>query len=248
LGMIHPRAGADSLCGSLRETMLQMYGRNDFTRLSRPIGSPLGPLRRLRPLGPPRSTGLASVFASTLATLGFAATALTPLPSWAQEEERRTDVVQANEAISFRVNICLATSEEGGVDPECASMQKQLHVQFRTLRLQHTEEVSRSMGETTELLLPVGPPLRFRPTEMVDSLLHLHLEMPGVVDTRAQLRSGRSIIMAGIPYRGGDLIIELLPSFAAPPPRSRMAEKPRAPRPSSPIVRRVGARRSGGGR
>ncbi len=159
-----------------------------------------------------------------------------PLPDEQQVGEQQ---------VEFRVNVCLASKEEGRVDPECESMQKQLPVRFGTLVLKQRQEFGLAFGERREVGLPSGAQLVFAPISIASDKLRMHVLMRGVVNTRVQLGSGRSMILAGVPYERGNLIVELRPTFVTPPaPQSPMAlqEAPPARRRTPlPEVRRVGA-------
>jgi hypothetical protein len=154
--------------------------------------------------------------------------------------------------VAFEVNVCLASQPEGEVDPECRSMQSQLPVRFGTLKVQQRRNLNVVFGEPGGVELPTGSTVEFRPISIVESQLHMQLEMPGVMNTRLRLQSGRSVILAGERHGNGYLIIEVKPTFAAPPPNPPIFVEERAPRrPTSPERRtltpeaeRVGATRT----
>jgi len=163
-----------------------------------------------------------------------------PSRAWAQAPLPFED-----DEVEFEVNVCLASKEEGGVDPECQSMQEQLPVRFGTLRLQQRANFALAFGEPHGLALPSGSQLLFRPISIVDRKLQMHVQMPGVVNTRVQLGSGRSIILAGVRHNLGNLIVELRPTFIVPPtPQSPIAKDVPRARSRVPEVRRVGGQRS----
>ena len=138
----------------------------------------------------------------------------------------------AGAPVAFEVNVCLASQPEGEVDPECRSMQSQLPVRFGTLKLQQRRTVNSRFGEQGGIDLPTGSTVEIRPISIVESQLHMQLEMPGVMNTRLRLQSGRSVIVAGERHASGYLIIEVKPTFvpapANPPDRGgRLAVPPR---------------------
>jgi len=146
------------------------------------------------------------------------------------------------EPVAFEINVCLASDQGSGVDPECESLQDQLPVRFNSMRVQHHEVLQVPIGTPTAVALPTGSQIQFRPITFVSSLLHMHVAMPGVVDTRAQVTSGHSIIVAGMRHESGRLIIELRPTFSAPTPVVPRMVRQRRTSPSVPDVRRVGSR------
>jgi len=141
----------------------------------------------------------------------------------------------------------LASAGEEGVDPECESMQAQLPVRFGTLKIQQRESLQLSFGDLRDVRLPTGAQVHFRPISVFEGKLHMQVDLPDLVNTRVQLDSGRSVILAGVPYQQGNLIIELRPTFVSPPPSTRV-ENARPPHRAPPEVRRVGVRRVGDGR
>lgn len=138
------------------------------------------------------------------------------LATSAQAEPESTSAALST-PVAFEVNVCLASQPEGEVDPECSALQNQLPVRFGTLKVQKRHKVSVTFGEPGGIELPTGSTVEFRPISIVDNQLHMQLEMPGVVNTRLRLQSGRSVILAGQRHEGGYLVIEIRPTFRAPP-------------------------------
>jgi hypothetical protein len=148
-------------------------------------------------------------------------------------------VVASSTAVAFEVNVCLASKPEGEVDPECRSMQSQLPVRFGTLKVQKRHNVTVTFGEPGGIELPTGSTVEFRPISIVDNQLHVQLEMPGVMNTRLRLQSGRSVILAGQRHSDGYLVIEVKPTFKPPPPNPSMIIRRPTP---TPDVEKVGSR------
>ncbi len=144
--------------------------------------------------------------------------AVAALATSAHAEPESAPAAVPSTPVAFEVNVCLASQPEGDVDPECRAMQSQLPVRFGTLKVQKQHNVSVTFGEPGGIELPTGSAVEFRPISIIDNQLHMQLEMPGVMNTRLRLQSGRSVILAGQRHSDGYLIIEIKPSFAPQPP------------------------------
>jgi len=152
----------------------------------------------------------------------------------------------AADQVSFQIRVCLGSEGDGGVDPECESIQAQLPKRFGTLKLQQQGALALELGQPQGLVLPTGSELYFRPISILERKLHMQVNMPGIVNTRVLLSSGRSVILAGVRHEDGQLFVELNPRFIAPTvPEPMLAEpvRPRRPRRNVPEVRQVGGRR-----
>lgn len=140
-----------------------------------------------------------------------------------------TPVAEPSGPVTVEVNVCLVSQREGEVDPECRSMQSQLQdqlpVRFGTLKVQKHLQVSVQFGEPRGIALPTGSSVEFRPISIVYNQLHMQLEMPGVMNARLRMQSGRPVIFAGERYADGRLVIEVKPTFVTP-----------RPAPSAPII------------
>jgi hypothetical protein len=116
--------------------------------------------------------------------------------------------------IAVRVMVAHARVEQGRVDPECESLQKQLAplnfgslhaVQLRTFRLH--------MGQRGAIALPTGAELRIVPLSIIRKRLNLRVEVPGTVNTRLQMSSGKPVIVGGPRHEGGHLIVQIIPEY-----------------------------------
>jgi hypothetical protein len=72
----------------------------------------------------------------------------------------------------------------------------------------------------------------------------MQVQMPGVVNTRLRIQSGRSLILAGQRHSDGYLIIEIRPTFNPAPPEPIIVDTHRpTPAPSpAPQAEPVGSR------
>jgi hypothetical protein len=181
------------------------------------------------------------------------------LATGAQAEPETVQAIVPSEPVAFEVNVCLASTPEGEVDPECRSIQSQLPVRFGTLKVQKRHKVSVTFGEPGGIELPTGSTVEFRPISIVESPsvgnrlsriyeLHMQVEMPGMVNTRLRIQSGRSLILAGQRHSDGYLVIEIKPTFNPVAPIIVDApELPTGPRvpgpvPAEPVGSRTPAR------
>lgn len=139
--------------------------------------------------------------------------------------------------IDLEVRVIYARKEKGVVDPDCRDIQKRLPIPFGSLQVVQSQSFRLEPGRAAQFELPTGRPVRMLPVSIVGQRLHVYFEMSGVMNTRLQLVSGRPVIVGGEKHDGGQLILELTPTFrplggpSAPPPGSQQ----------SPVVRRVNA-------
>lgn len=114
-------------------------------------------------------------------------------------------------------------------DPECADIKRRLPMPFSTLKMLGKQKMKLTFGQVGRLRLPTGRIIELRPISVVRNHLHLQFEMQGLVNTRLQMRSGVPVIVGGEAHEGGQIIVMLMPSFAAYL-HERPIEAPRGPR------------------
>ena len=113
--------------------------------------------------------------------------------------------------VAVRVMVAHAVVEPGRVDPECESLQKQLApLKFGSLRAVQVRTFRLHMGQRGAIMLPTGTELRIVPLSIIRKRLNLRVEVPGTVNTRLQMSSGRPIIVGGPRYEGGHLIVQII--------------------------------------
>jgi hypothetical protein len=116
--------------------------------------------------------------------------------------------------VAVQVLIAHAAQEGEGVDPRCEELRKQLGpMRFKSLRVVQERRFRLRMGEHGGLALPSGTDLRIVPLSIIRKRLNLRLEVPGVVNTRLQMTSGRPVIVGGPRHRGGHLIVQIVPEY-----------------------------------
>jgi hypothetical protein len=116
--------------------------------------------------------------------------------------------------VAVRVLVAHAAQGEGKVDPECESLRKQLGpMRFGSLHAVATRHFMLRMGENGAIALPTGADLRIVPLAIIRKRLNLRVEVPGVVNTRLQMTSGRPVIVGGPRHKGGHLIIQIIPEY-----------------------------------
>ena len=70
--------------------------------------------------------------------------------------------------------------------------------------------------ESGRLLLPEGREVRFLPISVLHRKLHMQVEMPGILNTRMRMTSGRGVILGGVEHGAGYLIVYMVPNFRLP--------------------------------
>jgi hypothetical protein len=116
--------------------------------------------------------------------------------------------------VAVQVLIAHAAQEGDGIDPRCEELRKQLGpMRFSSLRVVQERRFRLRMGEDGALALPTGAALRIVPLSIIRKRLNLRLEVPGVVNTRLQMTSGRPVIVGGPRHRGGHLIVQIIPTY-----------------------------------
>ena len=103
--------------------------------------------------------------------------------------------------------------EKASLDPECAEIERRLPMKFKSLQMVRRQQMKLGFGEPGNMTLPSGRQMRVLPISIVKDRLHLHFQMPDVVDTRLQMRTGHPVIVGGEPYDKGQIIIMVTPSF-----------------------------------
>ena len=129
------------------------------------------------------------------------------------------------------VSVGYAMSEQGSIHSEFRGFHSQTPRRFGSIQMHEQRVYDLKFGEEGRLSLPTGTEIRMRPIEIHGRKLHLQFEMPGVVNTRMQLPNGRPVILGGVPFKHGQLIIQVRPDFTA--------FLPRPSGPSGPEVRSI---------
>ena len=129
--------------------------------------------------------------------LGFAA------PAWAQEAP----------GVRCTVSLGFASQAEGPTHPKFRGIP--IPGPFRSVRMQEQRSYNLRMGEQGKYALPGGREIHMLPVQVLNQQLHMQFEMPGVVNTRLRLRNGKRMVVGGVPFKDGQLIIQVEPEFEA---------------------------------
>lgn len=119
--------------------------------------------------------------------------------------------------ILVRALVVHAMQKPGQVDWICEDLKRKLDMMnFGTLRVLQRRQFKLRFGEEGRLSLPAGHEVRFLPISILNRELHMQVEMPGSVNTRMRMKSGRGVILGGIQHEDGHLIVHLEPNFRVP--------------------------------
>ena len=138
--------------------------------------------------------GLAPVLVMALGLASWA-------PAWAQEST----------GVRCTVSLGFASQEEGPTHPKFRGIP--IPGPFRSVRMQEQRSYNLRMGEQGRYPLPSGGEIHMLPVQVLDQRLHMQFEMPGVVNTRLRLRNGKRMVVGGVPFKNGQLIIQVEPEF-----------------------------------
>ncbi len=137
-------------------------------------------------------------------------------------------------SVLVRAMVVHAEKKAGQVDWICEKLRRKLApMNFGTLRVVQRRQFKLAFGESGRLLLPEGREVRFLPISVLHRKLHMQVEMPGLLNTRMRMTSGRGVILGGVEHGGGYLIVHMVPNFRLP--RAAAARKP------NPLLHRVRA-------
>ena len=120
-------------------------------------------------------------------------------------------------SVLVRALVVHAEKKAGQVDWICEKLRRKLApMNFGTLRVVRQRQFKLAFGELGRLDLPEGREVRFLPISVLHRQLHMQVEMPGLVNTRMRMTSGRGVILGGVEHGDGYLIIHMVPSFRLP--------------------------------
>jgi hypothetical protein len=119
--------------------------------------------------------------------------------------------------VRCKVSVGYASAEEGSIHPSFRGIPGP----FKSVRMEQESSYRLHLGEQGSHRLPTGGELHMVPVGVDGSRLQMQIEMPGVVNTRLGLRSGNRMIVGGVPFRDGQLLIQLQPEFDPPAPASQ---------------------------
>ena len=117
--------------------------------------------------------------------------------------------------IGFHVLVAHASEEAGETDPECKIMEKRLPMHFGSIRSVHSRDYWTGFGDLVKIELPgADAPVQLRPMAIHERQLFMQFQLPGRMDSRLRVSSGRPVILGGVPHPdGGFLIIQVEPDF-----------------------------------
>ena len=123
----------------------------------------------------------------------------------------------SDRTVLVRALVVHAEKKPGQVDWICEKLRKKLEpMNFGTLRVMQRRQFKLRFGESGRLTLPGGREVRFLPISVVRHQLHMQVEMPGPVNTRMRMMSGRGVILGGVEHGDGYLIVHMVPNFRVP--------------------------------
>ena len=134
--------------------------------------------------------GLATLIFAIIAPGGFAA-------------------AQESGGVRYTVSVGYASSEEGSIHPQFRGIPGQ----FKSVSMQQQRSYTLRLGERGRHALPTGSEIHMVPEQVRDQRLHMQFEMPGVVNTRLRMQNGKRMIVGGVPFKNGHLIIQVRPEF-----------------------------------
>ncbi|MFQ5513792.1 MAG: hypothetical protein ACE5FG_05085 [Myxococcota bacterium] len=130
--------------------------------------------------------------------------------------------------VVVKVMVVHARQQPGIVDPLCEDLRKKLRLMnFRSLRVVQQQSFKLRMGEQGAMQLPEGRRLEFLPISVIGGELHMQVMMPGVVNTRMRMANRRGVILGGVRYGDGVLVVQLQPTFRLPRGPSAAAREAR---------------------
>ncbi len=123
----------------------------------------------------------------------------------------------AQQSVLLRAMVVHVEKKAGQVDWICEKLRKKLApMNFGTLRVVQQRQFKLAFGELGRLGLPEGREVRFLPISVLHRQLHMQVEMPGLINTRMRMTSGRGVILGGVEHGDGYLIIHMVPNFRLP--------------------------------
>ncbi len=130
--------------------------------------------------------------------------------------------------VLVHVMVVHAKVEPGPIDPGCVPLKRKLGMMnFRTLRMLQQQRFKLQMGQQARMQLPAGRHFEILPISVIDRELHMQVQMPGMLNTRVRMPSGDSMILGGLAFEDGVLVLQLKPEFRLPRPPSAAARHKR---------------------
>ena len=127
-------------------------------------------------------------------------------------------LAQKDGEVRYTVSVGFASAREGATHPEFRGIPGP----FKSVSMQQERSYTLRLGERGRHTLPTGGEIRMLPEKVRGQRLHMRFEVPGVVDTRLRLRNGKRMVVGGVPFKDGHLIIQVRPEF----PQRRAASEP----------------------
>lgn len=122
-------------------------------------------------------------------------------------------VAQSAGQISLRVRVVQADERKGEIDKGCEDVPNILKpMRFGSLRLIQDRQLLLRLGQHGTVMLPTGEKVQLMPVSIHGKRLHMHVQAPKI-NGRLQMRHGKHVVVGGQPFRGGRLIVLIVPEF-----------------------------------
>ncbi len=120
--------------------------------------------------------------------------------------------------VALTVLIAHGMSQPGTIDPECQLLQARIRpMRFGTLTAVQKRSFVVPFGTWAQVAMPGGSAVRMVPISVVDGRLHLHVRLPrgarAGLDTRLRMQNRKPFVVGGARYRGGHLLVQIMPEF-----------------------------------
>ena len=132
--------------------------------------------------------------------------------------QSRSEGLPDARGIALSVLVAHGMRQPGTVDPECRPLQARIRpMRFGTLTVVQKRSFVVPFGTWARVSMPGGRAVKMVPISVIDERLHLHVQVPrGArkgLDTRLRMQNGKPFVVGGARYRGGHLLVQILPEF-----------------------------------
>ena len=117
--------------------------------------------------------------------------------------------------IGLNMIVAHLSASPGEIDPRAAGLYRQLQKDFRyeSVRVLEQRRLDLQLDQVGTMRLPTGRDMYVRPIEVGETGVLVRVEVQGAIKSRLRVQNHEMVVIGGLPYEGGRLVISLEPDY-----------------------------------
>jgi hypothetical protein len=117
--------------------------------------------------------------------------------------------------IGLKMLVAHLSASPGEIDPRAAGLYRQLQKDFRyeSVRVLEQRRLDLLVDQVGTMRLPTGRDMYVRPIDVGETGVLVRVEVQGAIKSRLRVPNHEMVVIGGLPYEGGRLVISLEPDY-----------------------------------